>query len=274
MEDGEHVRIANPIAADRVIMRRTLLVSLLETLALNLKYRDRVAVFEIGRVYLPQVGQELPQEPRCLGIALVGPRAPHSWLNQREGTFDFLDLKGVLDTLLDRLHVGDYVFTPAEHPTFHPARAARLTIGGQEVGIVGEVHPAVAERWELSGRRICLAELDLETLLAVAEKGYYYRPISRFPAVAQDIALIVDEEELAERVRELILAAGGELLREATLFDLYRGGSIPPGKKSLAYALTFQADDRTLTDEEVARLQQRIVRRLEQEIGAQLRAQG
>ena len=114
-------------------------------------------------------------------------------------------------------------------------------------------------------------ELDLDGLLALAERAHYYQPISRFPAVIQDIALVVDEEVSAVRVRELILEAGGELLREAVLFDLYRGEQIPEGKKSLAYSLTFQADDRTLTDEEVERIRQRIQRQLEKKIGAKLR---
>ncbi|MFQ6058376.1 MAG: phenylalanine--tRNA ligase subunit beta [Anaerolineae bacterium] len=267
----DYIRLTNPISSDRVVMRRTLMSSLLENLRLNLKHTDRVTIFEIGRVYLPREGEKLPQEPRRLALAMTGPRHARSWLTPSAEEMDFYDLKGVVETLLARLHLTDWEFAPAQHPTFHPGRAARLMVDGRELGVLGEVHPLVRAHFDLPDQRICLLELDLEGLLAVAERAHYYQPISRFPAVTQDIALVVDEDVPAQRVEDLIVKAGGKLLREVTLFDLYRGAQIPEGKKSLAYALTFQADDRTLTDEEVAELQRRIQRRLEEEIGARLR---
>jgi phenylalanyl-tRNA synthetase beta chain len=276
-------------------MRQTLLASLLENLALNLKYRDRVAIFEINRVYLPagadeaalvraagqvrpewaewarQTATQLPVEPRRLGIALAGRRAPRAWLTPDDAVFDFHDLKGVIDLLLERLNVTDAILEPIQHPALHPGRAARLVVAGREIGVFGEIHPVIRERYELPAPRICLAEFDLDGLLA-AESRRLYRSISRYPAVEQDVALVVDDDLPAARVHELIVVAGGEMLRRVELFDVYHGPQVPAGKKSLAYSLTFQADDRTLTDDDVARLQGKIVRRLEREIGAQLRA--
>ena len=137
---------------------------------------------------------------------------------------------------------------------------------------MGEVHPLVGEAFEMGGRRVCLLEFDLEALLGQLAPTRFMRSISRFPAVIQDLAVVVDEAVPARRVEEVIAEAGGSLLRGLLLFDLYRGAQIPPGKKSLAFSLTYQSDDRTLTDAEVARVKARIVRHLERELSAYLRA--
>jgi len=163
-------------------------------------------------------------------------------------------------------------FEPEQHPAFHPGRCARVSIGESVLGMMGELHPQVREAFDLPARPVCVLEFDLEALLAQVVVTHTMQPLSRFPAVVQDIALIVDGDLPAEEVRQAILAFGGRLLRDARLFDLYRGEQIPPGKKSLAYSLTYQADDRTLTDSEVAQVQEHIVRRLAEELGAELRA--
>ena len=271
-DPDEYVRIANPLSSEREFMRRTLKSNLLETLRDNLRYAERVAIFEVGRVYLPREDEILPAEPRRLAIAMTGPRTDRSWLGGDSGELDFYDLKGVVEALLAHLGLDEScVFTPSEHPTFKPGRTAALTVNGVEVGVMGEVHPLVCEVFEMEGRRVCLLEFDLEALLGQVSPARFMRPISRFPAVIQDLAVVVDEDVPGRRVEEVITAAGGSLLREALLFDLYRGEQIPSGKKSLAFSLTYQADDRTLTDKEVARVQSRIVRRLERELSAQLR---
>ena len=279
VDESQYLKLANPLSSEREYLRRTLMASLLETVRDNLRFRDRVAIFEIGRVYLPRedVGVQhaeplLPEEPRRLGVAMTGPRAERSWLTGTSEPMDFFDLKGVVEALLSRLGIKDYAVHPAEHPTFHPGRTATLTISGAEVGVLGEVHPLVREAFDLPDQPVCLAEFDLEALLEQAEAARYFEPISRFPAVIQDLAVVVDEEVPAQRVREVILRAGGELLRRVELFDVYRGEPVPPGKKSLAYSLTYQAQDRTLTDQEVAQVQERIVRCLAEELGARLRA--
>jgi len=265
------LRLTNPLSPEREYMRTTLLGSLLEVVRDNLRFRDRVAVFEVGRVYLPREGELLPEEPHRLGIALTGPRYPLSWLTSEPQEMDFFDLKGVVEELLAHLGVEEALFEPAQHPTFHPGRTARLLIEGQDVGILGEVHPLVREAFDIPEQRVGLAELDLDRLMELTRAVRAFRPPSRFPAVVQDIAVVVDEDVPAYEVRQVILRAGGELLRQAVLFDVYRGDPIPPGKKSLAYSLAYQAPDRTLTDEEVGRIRARILEALTREVGGTLR---
>ena len=272
--------VLNPLSAERAYLRQTLLPSLLHTTRENLRFLDRVAIFEIGAVYLPvegpsELARPLPDEPRRLGIIMTGPREARSWLAGQDSTPQgFYDLKGVVETLLAGLGLGG-TFEPGDHPAFHPGRCAQVNVGGSEVGVMGELHPLVREAFDLPEQPVCALELDLEVLLAEAiavGKVRTMQSISRFPAIVQDVALVVDENLSAEEVRQAILASGGQLLQDARLFDLYRGEQIPPGKKSLAYSLTYQAEDRTLTDDEVAKVQERIVRRLAQELGAELRA--
>ena len=267
-----YIRLANPLSADREFMRRTLMNALLETMADNLRFVERVAIFEIARVYLPQPGQELPDEPRRLAVAMSGPRHAVSWTPTMEGEIDFYDLKGVVEALLDRLNLTERAFEPTDHATFQEGRVARLLVAGQEVGLLGEVHPLVRENFGLPAQRVCLAEFDLDAILSQVPDVQYYEPLSRFPAVTRDLALVVDAGLSAVQVREAIGRAGGKLLQKVELFDVYRGEQLPPDKKSLAYALTYQADDRTLTDEEVNRLQDRIQKKLKGKLGATLRS--
>jgi phenylalanyl-tRNA synthetase beta chain len=268
----DYIRLANPLSPEREFMRRTLMSHLLETTRDNLRFVERLAIFEVGRVYWPVEGSVLPEEPRHLCIVMTGPRAIRSWLRQDEETLDFFDLKGIVDVLIERLHLGDTSFAPASHPTFHPGRSATLSVGGVQVGVFGEVHPDVCEAYDLGERRVCLAEFNLEQLLAPAGRPVQITPISLYPAVYEDLAIVVDEQAPAEQVQALIEQAGGAMLRDVRLFDVYRGEQIGAGKKSLAYALIYQADDRTLTAEEAGQIRNRIIRRLEQELGATLRA--
>jgi len=268
----DYVRLANPLSPEREFMRRTLMSHMLETVRDNLRFSERVAAFEIGRVFWPQPDQLLPDEPRALCIALAGPRLARSWLHDNTEPADFSDLKGIVDTMLARLNLADAAFAPASHPTFHPGRSAVLSMGSQEIGVFGEVHPDVCEAFGLGGKRVCLAEFMLNKLLATAGQPVRMRSVSTYPAVYEDLAIVVDQEVPAVRVRELIVQTGGALLRRVELFDVYRGEQLPAGRKSLAYALTYQADDRTLNAEAVEKLRKKIVRRLEQELGAVLRA--
>ncbi len=254
------------------MLRQSLLPSMLETLRTNSRYSKRMLLFEIGRVYIPQPGEELPQEPRRLAIAMTGTVLPLSW-HQRDQTpepIGFTHLKGVVETLLRRLNVPGIRFTPATHPSLLPGKTAKLELHEQLLGIMGELQPPVRERFELPEQPVAMLELDLDALLAHRQPRRYQR-ISRFPAVLEDIALVVDAEVPAQAVEDVIRAAGGELLRKVELFDLYQGPPIPPGKKSLAFALTFQAEDRSLTEEEVQVLYQRIQQRAATEVGAQPR---
>ena len=271
-DPADYVRLANYLTSEREFMRRTLMTSALETVRDNLRFTPRVAVFEVGRVYWPREGEVLPEEPRHLSIALTGPRRPRSWLENEPERFDYFDLKGVVEALLDGLHVEDVSFVPVAHPTYRPGRAASLSVGGVEVGVLGEVHPLVCEAYELGERRVCLAELNLELLLARAVEMVQVQAVSSYPAVYEDLAIVVDRDVPAAQVQALIEQTGGAMLRDVELFDVYEGAQVGEGNKSLAYSLTYQADDRTLDASDAARIRDRIVRRLEHELGAKLRS--
>jgi phenylalanyl-tRNA synthetase beta chain len=271
-DPADYVRLANYLTSEREYMRRTLMTSVLETVRDNLRFTERIAVFEVDRVYWPQEGEVLPQEPRHLCIAMTGPRTPRSWLASEGETFDFYDLKGVVDALLAGMHLQDVGFAPVEHPTFHPTRAAMLSVGGVEVGVLGEVHPTVCQAYGLGEGRVCLAEFNLEKLLATAGQPVQMVPVSTYPAVYEDLAVVVDQGVPAVEVRKLIAQTGGRLLRKVELFDVYEGEQVGAGKKSLAYALTYQADNKTLNAKDVNKVRTKIIRRLESVLGATLRA--
>ena len=268
----DHIRLANPLTPEREFLRRTLMSHLLETVRDNLRFRERIAIFEIGRVYWPREDNVLPEEPRHLCVAVTGPRVIRSWLSSDAESLDFFDLKGIVETLVSRLNLADVAIAPADHPTFHPGRSATLSVSGVKVGVFGEVHSDVCGAYDVEGQRVCLAEFNLEYLLATAGQPVQVRPVSLYPAVYEDLAIIVDERVPAVQVRDLIVQTGGPMLRTVELFDVYRGEQIGDSRKSLAYALTYQADDRTLDAKTIARLRRKIVRHLERELGAMLRA--
>jgi phenylalanyl-tRNA synthetase beta chain len=280
-EDRPYVTLANPIASDRVAMRHTLLAGLLDNAAANLRYRDRLALFEIGPVYWPAEGQELPEERARLGIVMTGPREPASWRGGDRNPLDYYDLKGVVDALAADLHLPGVSYAPAEHPTYHPGRTAELSAtrsdgespisNPQSLGLLGELHPLVREAFGLPVQPVLAAEFDLADLLAAIPDRYRTRAVPVYPPVLEDLAVIVDESVAGDEVEAAIRAAGGELVAGVRLFDLYRGEQIGAGKKSLAYSIAYQAPDRTLTDAEVAKVRAEIVRRLEQAVGARLR---
>ncbi len=270
------VVLANPLSSDMEAMRLTLMSSLLETVQENSK-RNRAGLrfFEIGRRYLPVKGHaNLPDERRTVGIALCGP-AEISWSSELARPADFYDLKGVVETLLASLKITHYRFTPTQHPTFHPGRCALLELPLYEetlspVGIVGEVHPVVQQRYDLP-HRAYLCEIDLERLYAAIPMRQTYQPISRHQELTRDLAVVVDEQVPVQDIQEAIVRHGGELLRSATLFDIYTGDPIPAGKKNLTYSLVYQSQERTLTDAEANELQDRILQALHGEFGAILR---
>lgn len=275
--DAPYVTLANPISADKVVMRHTLLSGMLDTLASNARHAERQMLFEIGHVYLPVDGQVLPDEPGRLGIAMTGARGVPQWTGDTTpGVMDFFDLKGVIESVIRALRLaGTVAFTPVEHNTFHPGRAARLTINGRDIGVLGQVHPLVCEAVGLGldlERPVLAAELDLNALLADVVQVREIAPVPTHPATLQDIALVVDADTPAAEVERMIREAGGFLLKDVRLFDVYTGSSIPAGKKSLAYALTFRAPDKTLQDKEVNKLREKIVKVAGQRLGAALRA--
>ncbi len=233
---------------------------------------ERVAIFEIGRVYLPRPEEELPAEPLRLAALLAGPRESGTWLKHDAEPMGFFDLKGVVEALLGRFGLANVAWERGTHPALHPGRTAQLLVDGANVGVVGELHPEVRAAFDLPNMPVAVMELDLDVLLAGWNAQQEMTAFSSQPAVFEDLALIVDEAVPASQVATLIRQSGGKLLADVRLFDVYRGGQVPAGKKSLAYSLTFQAPDRTLTAEDTAKARQKIVARLEREVGAVLRA--
>jgi phenylalanyl-tRNA synthetase beta chain len=255
-------------------MRHSVLAGVLDVAEANLRHTPDVRLFEIGPVYLSQVGEKLPQEPRRLALVLIGRRQPEFW--SEGGTaqgpqLDFFDLKGVVEALAADLHLPDVAYRLASATYLHPGKSAELLIDGHAVGSFGFMHPKVAEVYGLGNRVVLAGEFDLEAILAAVPARYTYAPVPRFPPALRDIAVVVDDTVTAERLLAEIRTAGGDLLRNVRLFDLYRGESIPAGKKSLAYALTYQAEDRTLTDKEVDKAHKKIEDRLKHVLQAQIR---
>ncbi|MCI0393590.1 MAG: phenylalanine--tRNA ligase subunit beta [Chloroflexi bacterium] len=272
-DDRPYVTLANPMTVDRVAMRHSLLASVLEIAAANSRFRERIAVYEIGPVYLAGEEGLLPDELRRLSILMTGPRRRPHWENGgAPETMGFFDLKGVIEELFAAIHVDGLAFEATQHPTYRPGRTARLTLDGRQIGLMGELHPLVLAGFDIrADSPVLAAELELEAILPHIPAWYHVSPVPVYPAVHEDIALVVDKSRPAAEVTAAIRRAGGPLLREVALFDSYEGGSIPAGKKSLAYHLTFQSLNKTLTDKEVRKNRERLVQQLERELGARLR---
>ncbi len=269
-EIRQAVSIQNPLTEDWNILRTTLLPNMLDVLQHNAKRQHPdLQIFEVGSIFIPdQVPlKELPDERLTLGIALMG-SYPREWgFPARE--VDFFDLKGLVEALMDGLGLS-CEWEAAEGPGFHPGRCASVAAQGVKVGILGEIHPEAAANWDLPSR-VYAAELDLDKILSLVTGQKRMTKLPRYPFVARDLALLAPEEVPAQRILEVIQAAGADLIKEVTLFDVYQGPQVPDGHRSLAYSILYQAEDRTLTDEEVEAVQSRIITQLKEELGITLR---
>jgi phenylalanyl-tRNA synthetase beta chain len=272
LEPQAYVRLANPSSSDRGVLRRSLLSSVLEVVERNARLAQRQALFEIGPIFYPSDEGELPQELARLVIVLTGLRDAPGWQDPSPSGMDFYDLKGILEAMAAGLYLPEARFEPAEWPSYHPGKCARVLLADRELGVFGELNPLLVERFELPPGPLLAAELDLGVLMAQMPDRFQVQPVPAYPPALEDLAVVVDEGVPAERVKEVIQQGGGKTLTEVKLFDVYRGGQIGPGKKSLAYSLTYQSPDHTLTDPELVQTRQRIIRRLEQELGAYLRS--
>ncbi len=272
-DDRPYVTLANPITVDRVAMRHSLLASALETAAANSRFNEYIALFEIGQIYLASEEGNLPDELTRLSMVLTGPQQQVYWQNNSQSdTLDFFDLKGIVEALLAGLHVAGLTVEAASHPTFRPGRTARLLLGEQQLGLMGELHPLVVEGFDIRTERpVLAAELDVDLLIGQIPPWHHVEPISSYPAVHEDLALVVDKLLPASQVETQIRQAGGFLLKDVALFDIYEGSQISTGKKSLAYHLTFQSPGKTLMDKDVKKQRQRILQQLERQLGAKLR---
>jgi phenylalanyl-tRNA synthetase beta chain len=190
----EYVRIKNPITPDRTVLRRSSLATMLELLEHNHKFRPGLAMFELGPVFLPVEGQLLPDEALRLTIGMTGTREYPTWQNNKPEQKDFFDLKGAVETLLKGLHIENVSYQPAQHPSFHPGKCAEVWAGEQKLGVLGELHPLVREHYEFESGAVLAAELDADLLVALSQTQFNHQPISSYPFMVEDIALIVPEE--------------------------------------------------------------------------------
>jgi phenylalanyl-tRNA synthetase beta chain len=271
---AQPVMLANPLSEDQSAMRTTLLGSLLDIAARNVaRGADALAIFESARVYLDGEGKfagEQPSpfaEPHRFAAIAIGPLLSRSWRGEGAPA-DFFALKGSLEALAGQLGL-ELDFAPGEEPFLHPGRGAAVSAGGSALGWLGEVHPLVCRTWDLDAA--VAFEVDAAPLFETATLGEEsFEDVTTFPAVYQDLAVVVPSAVPASEVRAAVMAGGGELLRAADVFDLYEGEQLGEDRKSLALNLEFRADDRTLTDEEVAARREAIKERLG-EIGGALR---
>jgi phenylalanyl-tRNA synthetase beta chain len=261
------LKVANPMTREQEYLRTSLRAGLLTALAHNRKFEQPgIRLFEIGKVFLPQ-GKDLPEEREMLCAVLSGTRAELSWQTD-DRSLDFFDAKGVVESLLNQLEL-KASFGHSDDEGLYPGRGAALTVEDDRVGVVGDVHPKVAQAFELSDA-VSLVEIDLEKLLAKIATTRRYQSIPRFPSVSRDMALLVDERVTYRSVEEVV--QGFPLVTKVTLFDLYRGEQIAKGKKSFAIRIVYQSASRTLTDEEVDQSQKQMLAKLGEELGATLRA--
>ncbi len=276
------LRLTNPMTADQEYLRPNLRAKLLSALAENRKHEDGgIRLFELGRVYIPRP-KDLPDEHEMLCGILSGARVEKWWQGGDE-SLDFFDAKGVVESLLSRLGV-EASFEPGSDESLHPNKQAAVVIASNRLGVVGELHPKVLESFEdiskqvldrLAGRDVkvrlvYLFEIDLTALLPFTVGHKMFQPIPRFPAMVRDTALVVDVKTTHQQIQDII--KGFSLVRQVAIFDVYTGEQVPPGKQSLAYRLTFQSPTHTLTDKEVDKVQQQILKRLSGELGAILRS--
>jgi phenylalanyl-tRNA synthetase beta chain len=264
---SEAVRIANPVSEDDAYLRPSLVPGLLRAARRNVAHRRAsVRLFEVGRAFL---AGDPPLEQERVAVVLTGP-ASEGWPGEGREQQDFLDARGLLEHLLGSVGVRSWALGKPPGGPWHPGRSAAVAVGGAPAGLLGELHPRVAQAFDLPGR-VAALELAVPPLVAAAEGPVAYRDVSRFPPVRRDVAFEVDREVPAGVVLDHLTQAAGELLDRASLFDVFEGEPIPEGKRSLAFALDLRAPDRTLTDEEADRVVGAVAKRLAAELGAQLR---
>ena len=255
------VTILNPLGEDFSIMRTTTIPSMLEVLSTNYNRRiDEARLFELSHIYIPRSlpVDKLPEERPILTIGMYGKA-------------DFYDLKGAVEVLLCALGIKDYEFEPEkDDPAFHPGRTAKLMFGGRRIGIIGQIHPQVMKKFG-GAEETYAGVIEVEPLMAKTPTKIEYKSLPRFPVISRDIAMLVNDSVMVKQIEDVIKQNSGEILEDVRLFDVYKGKQVPEGMKSVAYSIIFRAEDRTLTDEDVNKVMDKILDRLKNNLKAQLR---
>lgn len=253
------VRITNPLGEDTSVMRTTTIGSMMDILSHNYHHRNAEAkLFEIGKTYVPTAAGQLPDEPEVIMLGMYG-------------GVDFYHIKGICEALFENMHIQDVKYTAvSDNPMFHPGRTAQMTVNGQYLGIIGQIHPEVCKNYEID-TPCYVGEINFDALLGNIDGEIKYKQLPRFPAVTRDIAVLVDKTAAVADIEEIVVKNAGKYLDTLKLFDVYTGERISQEKKSVAYAISFRAQDRSLTSEEVSKIMDKIIRNLETSLGAQLR---
>ena len=254
------LRIQNPLGEDTSIMRTIALPSMLEILSRNNAYHNKAAkLYEVAKVYLPVEGQPLPEEPKMLVFGSYGEKET------------FFKLKGEIEALFAGLRMKKASYTAEKsNPSYHPGRCASISIDGEVIGVMGQVHPLVAKNYGIDSEVYC-AELNFTKMLGLRLPDPTFTALPKYPAVSRDLALICSEDITVAQVEEVISASAGKLLRKIQLFDIYRGVGVPEGKKSMAFSLQLRADDRTLTDSDSEAVVNNVLAAVKEQLNATLR---
>ncbi|MBR1972779.1 MAG: phenylalanine--tRNA ligase subunit beta [Oscillospiraceae bacterium] len=254
------LRIQNPLGEDTSIMRTIALPSMMDILSRNYAYHNKsVKLYEVAKVYLPVAGQALPEEPRMLLLGTYGANET------------FFTLKGELEAVFAGLRAKKARYTAVkDNPSYHPGRCAKISIDGEDVGVMGQVHPLVAKNYGIDADVYC-AEVNFTKLLTLLLPDATYTPLPKYPSVTRDLSLVCDEAVTVAQIEDVITAAAGKLLRGVKLFDIYRGVGVPEGKKSMAFSLELRADDRTLTDTDSEAVVTKVLAALKEKLDATLR---
>ena len=265
------VKILNPLSEDQSVMRTSLVPSLLETVARNLNYRSSdLSLFELRPIFLTQPENGQSSEPLSLTAIMSGQREPEGW-SQSSAAVDFYDIKGVVEKILAKVNIDNVSFDAnVSQPYLHPGKSCRLMFGKQLLGFLGEIHPEVLTRFAID-QPVYLFELDVESIIATAGTHAQFKPLSRFPDVKRDSALLLDEAISADQVMDIVNRSKVRFVESATIFDLYTGKGVPAGKKSLAIRVCYRDLEKTLTEVEVSKSHDKLVRSLCHLLGAEIR---
>ncbi|EDL63434.1 phenylalanine--tRNA ligase subunit beta [Bacillus sp. SG-1] len=266
----EPIRLIMPMSEERSNLRLSIIPQLLEALSYNsARQNDSLAFYEVGSVFLKEENQELPSEHEHIAGALTGLWNSHPWQGEKKPV-DFFVVKGILEGLFEELGVSEHItFRQAEREGMHPGRTAEILLDETVIGFAGQVHPEVQKAMDLNETYVF--EIEAAPIFNYGLPALQYTAIPRYPSITRDIALVVDQQAKAGELKTIIKEAGGKLLKEVSIFDLYEGEHMEPGKKSLAYSLKYFDPERTLTDDEVVKAHNKVLEAVKAKAGAELR---
>jgi phenylalanyl-tRNA synthetase beta chain len=270
LEKREPIRLAMPMSEERSMLRLSIVPQLLEGLKYNTaRQNDSIGLYEVGAVFLANGTEVLPEEKEHVAGAITGLWHSHLWQGEKKPV-DFFVLKGILEGLFAKLGLSEKIeYRQATIDNMHPGRTASVLLNGEEIGFIGQVHPTVQKDMDLKDTYVF--ELSLSAVLEEATPPLSYGSIPRFPSITRDIALVVDKEKSAGELQQIIVEAGGNLLKEVHVFDLYEGDKMEEGKKSIAFSLKYFDPERTLTDEDVTKAHDKVLTAVKDQVGAVLR---